>query len=200
MARPAAFTDDQLLDAVLTLVAAGGPGAATIAAISEATGAPVGSIYHRFASRELLMARLWMRTVAAFQRGFIQALADEDPKQVAVSAVDFVLGWAQKHPAEMRVLLLYRREDLAAGWPEELGRELAALRRELEAALRDYARSRYGRDDEDAVARVTFALVDIPYAAVRRYVLTSGGLPAGVADVVVQTCRFALAARLRKDD
>ncbi len=194
MARPAAFTDDQILNAALALLAAGGPGAATIAAISEATGAPVGSIYHRFASRELLMARLWMRTVAAFQRGFIQAMADEDPEQAAVGAIDHVVGWAREHPAEMRVLILYRREDLAARWPEELGRELAGLRRDLEAALHDHARARYGRDDEDAVARVTFALVDIPYAAVRRYVLTRD-MPAAVGEVLVPTCRFALADR-----
>ncbi len=195
MARPAAFTDDRLLDGALALVAAGGPGAATIAAISEATGAPVGSIYHRFASRELLMARLWMRTVAAFQRGFIQAVAAEDPERAAVGAIDHVVGWAREHPAQMRVLVLYRREDLAARWPEELGRELAGLRRDLEVALCDHARARYGRDDADVVARVTFALVDIPYAAVRRYVLTRGDLPAAVADVLVPTCRFALAAQ-----
>lgn len=195
MARPAAFTDDQILDAALALLAAGGPGAATIAAISEATGAPVGSIYHRFASRELLMARVWMRIVAAFQRGFIQALADEDSERAAVRAIDHVLRWAREQPAEMRVLVLYRREDLAARWPEELGRDLAGLRRGLEVALRDYARARYGRDDQDAVARVTFALVDIPYAAVRRYVLTRGSMPAAVAEVLVPTCRFALGAR-----
>lgn len=195
MARPAAFTDDQLLDAALTLVAVGGPASATISAISEATGAPVGSIYHRFDSRELLMARLWIRSVAAFQAGLLRALAEEDPERAAIAAVEYVLGWARDHPAETRVLVLYRREDLAARWPTQLGPELAALRRTLEAALHKYARARYGRDDEDSVARVTFALVDIPYAAVRRYVLTGGGLPAAIADVLVPTCRFALGAR-----
>jgi len=50
------------------------------------------------------------------------------------------------------------------------GREVAGLRRELEVAPRDYARASYGCSDEDAMAQVTFAPVDIPYAAVRRYV------------------------------
>lgn len=193
MARPPAFTDDQLLDGALSLLAAGGPGAATIAAISEATGAPVGSIYHRFASRELLMARLWMRTVAAFQRGFIQALVDEDPERAAVRTIEHLVEWAGEHSAEMRVLVLHRREDLASQWPEELGQESASLRRELDTALHDYARARYGRDDEDAVAQVTFALLDIPYAAVRRYILTRGAMPTVVAELLVPTCRFALA-------
>ncbi len=192
MARPPAFTDDQLLDAALALLATGGPGSATIAAISEATGAPVGSIYHRFASRELLMARLWMRTVSAFQRGFIASLVEEDPEQAAHIAIEYVLGWAREHPAQTRLLILYRREDLVARWPEELGRELADLGRDLEAALRGHAQARYGRNDGDAVARVRFALVDIPYAGLRRYVLT-GGPPAALHEVLVATCRFALA-------
>lgn len=201
MARPATFTDDELLDAALALVAAHGPGAATIAAISATTGAPVGSIYHRFASRELLMARLWIRTVGPFQRGFVQALTDEDPDRASVRAIEFVLGWADERPAEMRVLVLHRREDLAARWPEELGQELARFRRELDDALRAHARARYGADDPEAMARVAFALVDIPYAAVRRYVRVGGGLPPAVADIVVPTCRFALAGRpeRRKD-
>lgn len=194
MARPPVFTDEQLLDAALALLAAGGPGAATIAAISGATGAPVGSIYHRFASRELLMARVWMRTISAFQRGFVQALADEDPERAALRAIEHVLGWAREHPAEMRVLVLHRREELAARWPEKLGGELAALRGDLEAALSRHARARYGSEDENAVAQVTFALVDVPYAAVRRYVLTGGELPAAVAQALVPACRSALAA------
>ncbi len=141
------------------------------------------------------MARLSMRTVGAFQRGFIGALAEQDPELADVGAVDHLVGWAGEHPAEMRVLALHRREDLAARWPQELGRELADLRQELEVALRHHARARYSRDEGDAVARVTFALVDIPYAAVRRYVLTGGSMPATVAEALVPTCRVALAAR-----
>ena len=69
MPRPAKFTEDQILDSALRLVAEGGPGAATIAGIAGLLGAPVGSIYHRFRSRDLLLARFWIRTIKDFQKG-----------------------------------------------------------------------------------------------------------------------------------
>ena len=60
------------MDAAMRLVAEGGPNAATVAGIAGALGAPVGSIYHRFKSRDLLLARLWIRTVKRFQVGFLR--------------------------------------------------------------------------------------------------------------------------------
>ena len=50
MARPARFTDRDLLEAAATVAAAHGPGAATIQGIAKAAGAPTGSLYHRFPS------------------------------------------------------------------------------------------------------------------------------------------------------
>lgn len=192
MARPAMFSDDQILDAALDLVAACGPNAATIAAISGAIGVSVGSIYHRFSSRELLMARLWIRGVKRFQRGFIEALEVEDLDEAAAVAVQHVLRWSQDHFAEVRVLLLHRREDLAAQWPEELGQELASLNRDVEGSLHRHAHRRYGRDDDEAMGRVMFALVDIPFAAARRYVLSNTPPPSSVNELLVSTCRFVL--------
>lgn len=192
MARPAMFRDDQLLDAALALVAAGGPNSATIAAISASVGAPVGSIYHRFESRELLMAHLWIRSVKRFQGGFLDALATDDLDAAAVGAVRHAARWSCQHPAEVRVLLLHRREDLATTWPSQLGEELADLNRGVEQALRSHARRRYGDDDEVAMARVTLALVDLPYAAARRYLVGGTSPTPTVEDLLVATCRFVL--------
>src|SRR5688500_18253929 len=60
MSRPSKFSAAQILDTAATLVAADGPGAATIGAISARLKAPSGSIYHRFASRDVLLGRLWL--------------------------------------------------------------------------------------------------------------------------------------------
>jgi AcrR family transcriptional regulator len=119
--RPAKFDEDQILDAALRLVADGGPNAATIAAIADALGALVGSIYHLFRSRDLLLAKLWIRTVKRFQAGFLRALEADDLDAAALGAALHNLEWTREHPDEARVLLLYRREDLAERWPEELG-------------------------------------------------------------------------------
>jgi AcrR family transcriptional regulator len=193
MPRPAKFTEDRILDAALTLVAEGGPGAATIGAISERLGAPVGSIYHRFGSRDLLLARLWLRTVRRFQRGFIEALEADDLNEAALGAALYNVRWTRDHLDEARVLLLYRREDLAERWPEELGEELATLNADVFSALSDHALLRYGEgSDGAALRRVVFALVDVPYAAGRRHLVSGEPPPPSVDDLVAATVRCIL--------
>ncbi|MGI8552143.1 MAG: TetR family transcriptional regulator [Dehalococcoidia bacterium] len=75
MARSAHYDQERILDAALQTASRTGPRAASIAALAAAIGAPTGSIYHRFRSRDLLMAELWLRTVERFQAGFLAALA-----------------------------------------------------------------------------------------------------------------------------
>lgn len=197
MARPSKFDEEQILDATLELVAGGGPGAATVAAIADALGAPVGSLYHRFRSRDLVLAHLWLRTVRRFQVGFLAALASDNLDEAAVGAARHSVDWARQHLDEARLLSLYHRQDLAGRWPEELGEELAGLNDDVEAAMRDHARRRYGDDDEEALRQLTFALVDLPYAAVRRSLRSGTPPPPGIDDLVAATCRFILIGHQR---
>jgi hypothetical protein len=83
-------------------------------------------------------------------------------------------------------------EALAARWPDELGEELANLNVEIEQALRDFTRRRYGRLTGTNLRRVTFALVDVPYAAARRYLLAGKPPPTAVDDLVTQVCACVL--------
>jgi AcrR family transcriptional regulator len=191
MGRPPRFGPDQILDGAARLLAAGGPPAATTAAVARAIGAPSGSVYHRFASRDLLLARLWVRTVGRFQAVFLAALADPDLDRAAVGAALAVPGWCREHPDEARVLLLHRRGDLVGRWPDELDAELAGLDDRLAAALRGHAEARYGRAGETELARVAFALVDVPYAAVRRH-LAAGADPPPHVDALVREAVTAL--------
>ena len=57
MPRPAKHDEKSILSGAATLVAARGPGAATVSAIGHAIGAPSGSIYHRFRTRDALLGR-----------------------------------------------------------------------------------------------------------------------------------------------
>lgn len=196
MARPAKFTEEQIYDAALQLVASGGPSTATIGGIAETLGAPVGSIYHRFSSRDVLLARVWLRTVRRFQQGFLDALDDDDVDRAALNAARHCIVWVRGHMAEAQVLLLYRRRDLLAGdWPEDLADDLAQLNTDVEAALRRHARRRYGRADARAMSRLTFALVDIPYAAVRRHLATGKPPPRSAEGLVAEAVRALLTAR-----
>jgi AcrR family transcriptional regulator len=191
--RPPKFGEDQIMDAAMRLVAEGGPNAATVAGIAGALGAPVGSIYHRFKSRDLLLARLWIRTVKRFQVGFLRALEADDLDEAALGAALYNVEWTRRHVDEARVLLLYRREDLAERWPEELGEELAALNTDVERAVRDHVLRRYGEGGgAEAVRRVVFALVDVPYAAGRRHLVNGEPPPLLVDELVTQTLQRVL--------
>src|SRR5215207_8795100 len=107
MARPARFSDSGLLTAAAQVAAVHGPGNATIGAIAKAAGAPTGSLYHRFPSRDALLGTLWLDLVGSFQHGWIAALEEGDAQAAALHTP----AWVRSHPQEARLLLLYRRED-----------------------------------------------------------------------------------------
>ncbi|WP_165978465.1 TetR/AcrR family transcriptional regulator [Actinomadura darangshiensis] len=184
MGRPPKFGEDRILDAALAVTAEHGPAAATIAAIADRLGAPSGSLYHRFGSRDLLLATLWTRCVRRFQEDFVRALTSDDVEAAALHAP----RWCRLHPDEAAVLLLHRRGDLAAAWPGELAEDLETLNSQVADALTGYA-ERNGLDHD----RVLFALVDVPYGAVRRHLLAKRPPPASVDDLITTTCRAVLA-------
>lgn len=191
MPRPTKHTAEAMLDAAAALLAEGGATAVTIPAVSAATGAPNGSIYHRFGSRDALLAVLWVRTVRAFQAGYLAALADDDLDRAAIDAATHVVTWSQHHVPEASLLLLNRRSQLAAEFPAELGSEVADLDRSVAEALEDHARRRGATLD-----RTTFALVDVPYAACRR-ALADGRAPSAEAvDLVAETVAHLLDIRI----
>jgi len=190
--RPAKFDSEQILDVTVRIVAEAGPGQATVAAIAQRLGAPSGSIYHRFESRDLLLARLWIRTVRRAQEGFVTALALPDLEQAALEAALHIPRWSRQHLAEATVLLLYRREDLADRWPQELGAEVTELNKGMEAAVGDFTRRWFGDITPASLQAVAFALVDAPYGASRRYLLAGKPPPPTVDELIIRTCRCVL--------
>lgn len=191
MARPAKFTDAQFLDAALDLIAEDGPAAATMAAIAARVGAPVGSAYHRFPSRDDLVARAWVRSVARFQAGYLSALDGDDLDTAALDAALHPLRWARENLLEARLLMLRRREDLADEFPPERLQELSRLDVRVTRAIRAHARRRFGSARQEHVQRTTFALVDVPAAALRRH-LSEGVTPPPVLDGLVTEATSAL--------
>jgi AcrR family transcriptional regulator len=192
MGRPAKFNTEQILDATAQLVAEGGPGLATVAGIAERLGAPTGSIYHRFNSRDLLLARLWIRTVHRSQEGFVAALSQDDIEKAALDAALYVPRWSRSNLDDACVLVLYRREQLAEQWPAELGGELATLNDPLKAAMRSFVRRRFGSVNKANLEVTSFALLDVPYAAVRRYLITGNPPPPSVDDLIARTVKCIL--------
>lgn len=173
-------------------MADGGPAAASVSAIAARLDAPSGSIYHRFASRDLLIAHLWIRSVREAQVGFIEALQIDDAVEAAVQACLHMPRWSRLNVAKAQVLVTYRREDLVERWPAELGDELASLNTNIGAALESFTRRRLGTRSKAARQVVALALIDLPYASIRRY-LHAGSAPPEDQDLLVaKTAAFIL--------
>jgi AcrR family transcriptional regulator len=183
MPRPALFTLDGLLDAAAALLAADGPSAVTMSAVARAAGAPSGSMYHRFPTRAALCGELWLRTEERFHAGVTAALATSaDPQGRCVAAARFTVQWCRDHPVEAQVLLVGADALGAADWPDEL----TSRRKRLHRALR---RTLAGMPaDPD---RVNAAVIDIPYAVVRRHLMARHAIPPS-ADAIVEDCARAL--------
>lgn len=197
MGRRPHYRADDILDAALELVATGGPSAATTAAVARALGAPSGSVYHRFASRDELMARLWLRSIARYQDGILTALANPDSDDALTEAIDHAFDWTHRHRNEALLLIQYGKEDLVANWPHTLAAELKELNSRVRKSLRDYAERRYGDHTPEQFDRVMFAIVDLPYAAVRRHLPNKGEPAPWLRAFVHESARNALTAGTR---
>lgn len=194
MGRTARFQREDIVGAALRVVAEGGPRAATIAAVANEVGAPVGSIYHRYASREHLLAELWMEVVESFQAGFVAALAEANDVEGAARAARFMSAWTRAHPLEARLLLVHRRQDFVAGsWPEALVERAAALEPQLGGSLRAFAKRALGGAGRDRLARLRFALLDAPFGGIKPYVQAGKPVPPIVDELIARTVRGVLA-------
>ncbi|MFA6414228.1 MAG: TetR/AcrR family transcriptional regulator [Syntrophales bacterium] len=184
MGRNAHFDNEQFIDAALKIAAGQGPAAVTIAAVAGEIGAPVGSVYHRFLSRDVLMAEVWLRVAASFQDEFLSTLE----KGEGIEAALHTPRWARQHSAEARILLLYRREELVAGsWPEEMKERALGISRRLDAGISKFAARTFGKAGREEINRTVFAIIDVPYAAVLRYIRQGKKPPRAVEDNITKT-------------
>jgi AcrR family transcriptional regulator len=183
MPRPARFTLDELLDAAAALLAVDGPSAVTMSAVARAAGAPSGSMYHRFPTRAALCGELWIRTEERFHAGFTAALSmSTDPQERCVAAARYTVQWCRDNPVEAQVLLTGADALDAADWPDELTGRRKRLHRALRRMLAELAA------DQD---RIRAAVIDIPYAVVRRHLIAGQTIPAS-SDAIVEDCVRAL--------
>lgn len=191
MARPPKYSSDQILDAVVEVVRRKGVGAVSATGVAALMGAPSGSIYHRFPSRDVLVASAWLRAGERFREELASALEAADPETAALTAVRGTLDWARRRPAEASFFLLYGRADLTkSDWPPELFRRANRLGNDLTDTLRRFSTRLPGT----SLARLRFALIDVPQAALRR-ALTSGSAIDSEAQALVEETVAALVGR-----
>jgi AcrR family transcriptional regulator len=193
MAPPRKHETDAILDATRSLVLSDGPRAASVAAIAKASGAPAGTLYHRFGNRDGILAAAWLRALGRFQSQAMAADADT-PMETAVGMAVAAVGFARELAEDARLLLTLRPSDLLDAEPDMAFRDtLAAMNAPLVERIGDLAEQLYGRRDQRTVDAVARAIADLPYAVVRRHA-TDDPLPPWLEDDVAGAARALLTA------
>lgn len=169
MAPPRKHETDVILDAARALVLDGGPRAASVAAIAKSSGAPAGTLYHRFGNRDGILTAAWLRALERFQARAMAA-DGETPVQTAVAMAVAAVSFARDLPEDARLLLTIRPGDLLDKEPDAQFQEtLAAMNAPLIDRVRGLARQLFGSANARSVDAVARAVADLPYAVVRRH-------------------------------
>ena len=171
-----------------------GARAITVDRIVAASGAPKGSVYHRFSTVNDLLATMWLRGVRRSQARFLEQLnVGGDPVDAAVEAGLAIHDFASDEPADARLLAALRREDLVGDVTDPtLVAALQKVNDELRAAVAGLARRLYGRATRDAIERTTCAVVDLPQGAIRRHLVHGARVPRSVRPQLAAAIRAAL--------
>jgi AcrR family transcriptional regulator len=192
--RKSLHAPEAMLDVARDLLLEEGAHGATIEAISAVSGAPTGSIYHRFGSRDELVTRLWMRAVRRSQAAFLDAVDVDDPALAAVSGGMSIFDFCRAQPRDARLLVSFRYEDLVRAAPQgPLADELRELNGPVEAAVAGLARALHGRATPPAVGHVLLVVFDLPYGAVRRHLIAGVDPPQRLRADLERALRGALA-------
>ena len=194
MAR-ASFDYADFLTAARELAAQGGPAAVTVLSITERLGAPSGSFYYRFASRDVLLAELWLSTALAFQSGFVAAIKRGD----GLAAAMHTPTWVRAHRNDACLFLLYHRDDFVQGdWPQAFKSKVARQARRVDACYTRFARDTLGGIDPERLRIARFVLADAPKAAVEPHLRRGEALPP-VVDALVKMTYSAIIGTYRSD-
>ena len=185
MGRHARFDREELLRAAAGEAAIGRP--ITIQSLAAASGATVGSIYHRFESREEILGQAWLLAVRSFQSEFVPAVDTAVSVREGVEAALTVPRWSRQNPALASLLALRRQEDfLDERAPASLRREAAGINRFAMKVLETFA-ARCRRSE----LQCRIALIAMPYGAVRTF-LPRQIPPAEIDDMIAAAYRAVM--------
>ena len=183
MGRKAYFKNEEFISAAIEVISENGLNALTIAALAGRINAPVGSVYHRFPSRDALLAEVWISIIESFQKEFIAKLR-EDGLEATLSCLE----WVRRHPHEARIMLLYRMQDLMSDkWPEEMQKRARRLNNDMRDAVVSFIKKQFGRVTRENTDRVIFATFDAPIGIIRRYLLENKVPPPFAARLIRET-------------
>lgn len=171
MVRLAKFNENHFIDSAITVAAQCGVAAVSMSAIAVKAGAPIGSVYHRFDSRNAILARAWLRVKSDFREEVASLWGEGD----TWAGVHGLLDWCRRKPVYARFLLQCEdNPDFNGGLDDALQ---AAL--EQEQAALDACFTRCASAGLDHLV-LKFMLIDAPVAVVKPYLTQDRAIPASV--------------------
>lgn len=159
----------------------------TVDALKEATDLSVGSIYHRFGSREGLLAETWLNAVERFQGRFLDILA-ANTLDAGVQAAVVTPRFCRSNPGEAVLLACCRQSEfLNEATPAPLRARISVVNEKVAEALRRFAAS-----IDRPLLNCRLALIAYPLGAVRLY-LPKAPVPRRLDAEIIKAARAALA-------
>ena len=188
MGRRSTFSDDDVFAAVGRMLVRDGE--VRMQSVVEETGVSVGSLYHRFGSREGLLARAWLDTLAAFHARFLAAL-DHPGDVPGLAAALETPRFCRDEPDKALILVCCRRSELMSdNTPEALQAELATANDRVMAAIDAFCR-RTGLPLE--IARL--GLIGFPLGAAKLY-MPAEPVPEALDEEIERAYRAVVLPRL----
>jgi AcrR family transcriptional regulator len=120
---PAPTTDRRaaIIGAALQRFLAQGVAATTMKQIQRDAGTSNGSLFHHFASKEMLAAAVYVDCAARYQRAFLDELDRHEDAEAAVQAiVRMHLRWCADHPQVARFLITMSEPEVMRAAEREL--------------------------------------------------------------------------------
>ena len=162
MGRLSTLEDTAIFDAVGQHLAS--HGSIRLQDIVAATGVSVGSLYHRYGSREALLAATWIDAVETFQVSFFKALTSKKSNAGELAAMA-TPRFCRSQPARARILVCCRRAELLSiDLPDALKLRIAEINDAAAVRL-----LRFAKENEYSVDACRLALVAFPLGAVKAY-------------------------------
>lgn len=182
----AKYNEDSFIESAIQIAAQCGIGAVSMASIASNAGAPIGSLYHRFDSRNTVLARAWLKVRADFRGEVSCHWAGGDTWR----AVEALVQWCRNKP-------VYARFMLQSDEAPDFGELSPALRAELEAdqAELDAAFARCAENLPPSVEHaghvLRFLLIGAPVAIVKPFLSQDLPIPPSI-DAVLRSSHDAV--------
>ena len=162
MGRVSTFSDLSIYDAIGEQLASNAT--VTLRDVVSHAGVSIGSLYHRFGSREGMLAHAWLDAVQVFQARFLAELTSDNPnagERAAMATPKF----CRDEPARARILVCCRREEfISDDTPKELRAQVETVNDDISGKVIEFSRLR-----GYTLEACQLGLVAFPLGAVRYY-------------------------------